>query len=211
MSVIGGIFGSQPPRGGGGDGTGNGPNGPDGNGSPGQTDGGNGNGGGDSTPPVDQTDGGNQTNTGNSGSDGSGTSQTGTGNAGSGQTVPGDAGSGDGDTGQSGPNAANGAAAAKPSDDGRVPYVALPGVTAELVDQVKASKSRLDQAFATVVEEGDRARAFAEAAQDRQSIERLIASVQPAPERAPSLREGTETVRRIEASDGETPKVRAVA
>ena len=125
-------------------------------------------------------------------------------------TSGGGAGAQGGGTGTGGGSGDGGGAAAQPSTGASAkltvaptatPYVAPPTVTADEVAEEAAA--RLDRAFAPDVDAAERARAFAEAAQDRQGVEALIAAIQPAPEGAPSLRGDAETVRGFAAASAD--------
>ena len=154
-------------------------------------------GGGQQTPPPRQTqptgpatgaDSGNQGNDAGSGTGGVNAPQ---------ETSGADAGSGGATGGEAG------AGGKAPTTRKPIPYVAAPTVTrgdvkaaAEAEAQAaEPAADRLDRAFAPEIADADRARGFAEAAQDRDAAARLIAAIQPAPDKAPSLREDAATVR----------------
>lgn len=91
------------------------------------------------------------------------------------------------------------------------PYVALPAVDADAVAAAVTegeARARLDAAFAPDAA-SDRARLYAEAAEERRSNEALIAAITPPPENAPSLRGDAASI--AEGSAREAPAFDALA
>ena len=165
-----------------------------------------------------------------SGSQGSG-GDGGTSQAGGSGASGGTEGSGQGAGGSAGTG--NGSGTNDPNREQVIPFVARPAVPPAFVERVEeeaeavraalgpaegsstsdaaAAAERLDAAFAPDTASLDRARSFAEAAQDRESTAALIAAITPAPDSAPSLARDSESVRGLYAEQAEDAEARVVA